>query len=53
MRWFRPAISAARVGEQIAVVWKRVFGAPAGGRIGRIAGRETSGSLASYSTCPM
>ena len=88
--WLRPEISAAaRVGEQIAVVWKRVYlspsaasrsnvgvwhgppkaleapnptssistmstlGAPWGGRIGRMGGRETSGSLASYSTWPM
>jgi hypothetical protein len=79
----RPVSNAARVGEQIAVVWKRVyrspaaasrskvgvlhgppnaleapkptssististFGAPAGGRSGRIGGNLASGFLAS------
>ena len=26
--WFRPVISAARVGEQSAVVWKRLYRSP-------------------------
>src|SRR6478672_8160637 len=82
--WLRPESIAARVGEQSAVVWKRMyfrppfasrsafgvwhgppnaldapnptssrritstFGAPAGGRNGRIGGKLVSGSFASY-----